>query len=222
MKKKLFKTTTLLIFLLTLGGFSLTANAQNNLSQLKSELHDAIIRTDVARAFNIYPQIPLSEKTPLLQELSNQNIVLAQWFLSDSLIAQGRKREGLNWLYTASLGTRMDMAICKSKDAKFLEGNFLNYFSNAVNQVRYDEVNRRDALNFALLFHSSKKSNSYIPEWACYLTTPTPKAGRRVLYSQNQTTWFNIREKVYLEYQRNAGFDTSKPLELFKIVSSNN
>lgn len=164
-----------------------------------------------------YQSTPFSVSIPVLRQMANDNHVIAQWFLADALAYQEQDEEATIWLYTASLGTRMDASLCKPKASNFVEFRFLEAFRPQFDRLRKNEKNRYNALQRAIAFHRTRVSKSASPTWVCSLVSIEAKRPMKSpVFEEHE--WENLRYRTLLDYQKQTGLDFSKSPDLFKFT----
>ncbi len=171
-----------------------------------------------------YQNSSIDQNIATLTPLAQNNVVMAQWFLADALARQGRDAEATVWLYSASLATRMDSALCRQKDAETIEYRFLHTFANQFSRLRANEVNRSNALNSAIRFHSTRLQASNQSDWVCRLVVhetkraPSKKPRPIKIPVAKSETWMETRQRVFEEYKKQTGMDFSKTPDLIPIT----
>lgn len=181
-------------------------------------LEQAILSSDLPKAMKAYAETPLSVSIPVLTSMAQSNVVMAQWFLADALAQTHQDPEATLWLYTASLGTRMDASICRIRGSKGLEYIFVQTFSKEFDRLRENEKLRREALSRAVAFHQRRAIQSAIPNWTCTITSSWLKRPP----SNNmlpQADWQSARQKEIRSYQKQTGLDFSKSPDLFIMTT---
>lgn len=197
---------------LALWGWAASAAAQTS-----PALEQAVTSARLEAVQLVYAStaVPLSVAT--LRPMAQANHVLAQWLLADALAQQHQDREAAHWLYSASLGTRMDAALCRMRDAKTMEFRLLQSSTARFDALRRNEALRRDALSSAIAFHRTRLARSAEPGWVCRLVAAE---SRRPLKQPLEPveTWQARRAAVLVEYQKQTGLDFSRSPDLFRIT----
>ena len=214
MKKLFFSLTprNLLPFALTLmGGLGLCSSA------LAQDIQRSIETANWQESVAAYRATPLQQSTPVLRALSQNNNVMAQWFLADALALQGQHVEATYWLYSASLGTRMDSTLCLQDNANTLEGRFVKQFSRQFDVLRANDRWRRQGLERAVEFHRQRLQGSKSPTWVCQLLQHERPTALR--YPWHDTPyWLNLREQAFKSYQSQTGLDFSRTPDLYQMT----
>lgn len=176
----------------------------------------AIQDADWQAAMASYQATPAPQAIAALRAMAEGNVVMAQWFLADALAATGKGEEAARWLYSASLGTRMDASVCRIKEAQLVEYRFIRAFSRHFDPVRANPRWRRTGLEAAVAFHRSRMDRSAGSQWVCQLVArEIHKVPRNPLRPEKQ--WAKARERVMEDYQRETGMDFSRTPDLFRI-----
>lgn len=164
----------------------------------------------------LYASATPEQNVAVLTPLAQNNVIMAQWFLADSLARQGRDAEATVWLYSASMATRMDASLCRQKEAQSIEYRFLQGFSPQFARLRANQTNRTQALRSAVRFHGERLANSNQSDWVCRLVahetkrpaTRKPRAYKLAI--ARPESWLDYRTKVFEEYKKQTGLDFSK------------
>lgn len=180
------------------------------------ELHHAIAQAHWGNALYHYQRTPVSQSVPLLKLLAENNVVMAQWFLADALAKTGQPQEATRWLYTASLGTRMDSKVCRASGADTVEYRFVHVFSDQFSPLRANDEYRRHGLTQALAFHSSKLGKSSHADWVCRLLAHESPRRARVLTTA-ESRWMNSRQAVFKDYREQSGLGQARTPDLIRI-----
>ena len=181
-----------------------------------ARLKQAIETANWQEAMANYQATPLAQSIPLLRGMAERNVVMAQWFLADAMAIAGKGEEAARWLYSASLGTRMDAELCRMDEAKVVEYRFIRAFSARFQAVRANPAWRRSGLRAAVAFHRDRLQHSAHSEWVCQMVArEAQKVPRKPLKPQKQ--WEDARARVMEEYQHETGMDFSRSPDLFKI-----
>jgi len=203
------------VLCLTLSGLlAVTAHAQTT-----GSLSAAIIDANWNNANWIYSNSSVESNVAVLTPLAQNNVVMAQWFLADALARQGKDSEAAVWLYSASLATRMDGALCRQKQTETIEYRFLQMFAPQFARLRANETYRRNALTSAIRYHGTRLQASNQPDWVCRLVaheTARPGRALRNSMARNQV-WMDTRKRVFEEYKKQTGLDFSRSPDLIKI-----
>lgn len=200
--------------LLLAGGLALATPAP---AQTASELQRSLDQGHWFQAHHSYQSTPFQVSIPVLRQMANNNHVMAQWFLADALAHQGQDEEATQWLYTASLGTRMDASLCKMKAATFVEFRFLDTFRPQFDRLRKNDRNRYNALQRAVAFHRSRVAKSASPTWVCSMVAIEAKRPMRNPAFEDRQ-WEQFRYRALQEYQKQTGLDFSRSPDLFPIT----
>ena len=180
------------------------------------ELHHAIAQANWNNALYQYQNTPVGQNIPLLKSLSENNVVMAQWFLADALARTGNPQEATKWLYTASLGTRMDSKICRTRAAETIEFRFIHVFSPQFSPLRANDQYRRHGLTQALAFHGARLSKSSHPDWACRMIANESTRKVRTLTTP-ESRWMDARNSVLKDYREQAGLGKTRSPDLIRI-----
>ena len=164
----------------------------------------------------VYRSIPVQQSTPILQSLAEKNQVMAQWFLADALARQGRYEDATFWLYTASLGTRMDSRICFHDNAPNVEGRFIHQFSARYERLRTNDGWRRQGLERAVAFHRNRLEGSHFTPWVCRLLQQEFGSALTNPW-HSESYWLSMREKAFKDYQHQTGLDFSRTPDLYQM-----
>jgi hypothetical protein len=199
-------------FLLVGIGFGASAGAQT-----ASDLQRSLIQAHWFPAHQAYQATPFQISIPVLRQMANDNYVIAQWFLADALAHQGQDEEATAWLYTASLGTRMDASLCKMRSSMHVEYRFLDAFRPQFDRIRKHEKNRYNALQKAVAFHRARSGQSAAPDWVCSMVGVEAKRPLRQP-AYDRKTWQTARVRVLEDYQKQTGLDFSRSPDLFQIT----
>lgn len=183
------------------------------------DLARAIVSAHWDAAHRAYARMAPSQSIKALRPLATDNVVMSQWFLADALAQQGAKEEAARWLYTASLGTRLDASICVMRAADLVESRFAHAYDVRFRTLRRDEPRRREALKQAVVFHDQRRQRSKQPDWVCQLVNQ--EAGKpRGRITVPEQRWPAQRERALQEYRRQTGLDFSRSPDLIPIRSA--
>lgn len=181
-----------------------------------NDLNHAIAQANWNNAMYYYQNTPLSQSIPVLKGLSENNVVMAQWFLADALAKTGKPEEASKWLYTASLGTRMDSKICRQRDADSVEYRFVHAFSRQFSPLRANDEYRRQGLTHALAFHKPRLGRSAQPDWVCRMVANESTKRTRTLTTPDRR-WEDTRTTVFEDYQKQSGLGQTRSPDLIRI-----
>lgn len=202
---------TALATLLSLLAIPAGAHAQD-----ARALQASLVDSNWAQAHQAYQSTPYQASVPLLREMAAGNHTMAQWFLADALAQLGQDKEATLWLYTASLGTRMDASICKGKRAGLVEYRFLEAFLPRFDRLRANDAHRREALMGALSHHKQHPSTAN-PTWVCQMVAHELRRPPSRPFI-NQTEWATVRQRVMIDYQRQTGLNFSRSPDLIDLT----
>lgn len=200
------------LLLLILGIFGL----QPALASQGSRLHEAISRANWNDSMYYYRSIPIRDSLPLLRTLSENNVVMAQWFFADALAETGNPQEAAKWLYAASLGTRMDAKICRLRESENVEYRFASAFSKNFAPIRADDEHRRYGLTNALAFHKRRIGKSSHPDWVCRMVQGESRRKTRTMVIV-ESRWEGMRKGVYDDYEKQSGLANARTPDLIRI-----
>lgn len=181
-----------------------------------SRLHEAISQASWNNSMYYYRSTPIQESLPFLRTLAENNVVMAQWFLADALAEIGNPQEAAKWLYTASLGTRMDARICRLRASENVEYRFATAFSKNFDPIRADDEHRRYGLVNALAFHKQRTEKSSHPDWVCRMVQGESNRKTRTMVMAEKS-WENTRKGVFDDYERQSGLANMRSPDLIRI-----
>lgn len=190
-------------------------------AQTATDLQRSLVQAHWFPAHQAYQATPFQVSIPVLRQMANDNYVIAQWFLADALAHQGQDEEATAWLYTASLGTRMDASLCKMRTSQHVEYRFLDVFRPQFDRIRKHEKNRYNALQKAVAFHRARIDQSTAPDWVCSMVGfEAKRPPKQPTYDRK--SWQAARTRVLEDYQKQTGLNFSRSPDLFKITPVTN
>ena len=148
-------------------------------AQTATDLQRSLVQAHWFPAHQAYQATPFQVSIPVLRQMANDNYVIAQWFLADALAHQGQDEEATAWLYTASLGTRMDASLCKMRTSQHVEYRFLDVFRPQFDRIRKHEKNRYNALQKAAKVERGVQQQGLTHQLGAHVPAPAkiPLAG---------------------------------------------
>lgn len=183
------------------------------------ELEQAIRASQLAETLAAYEQTPLLDRQQTLTPLAHANWPLAQWLLADTL-AQSDPEQATHWLYRASLGTRMDVAVCRLREAKSIEYLLLEAFKHRMAPLRSNDQWRTKAIQDAVLYHSKHTAASAHTPWACEMAALMAQTnGKRIRrnWVDPADQWERKRREAMEAYKIESRLDFSKAPDLIPI-----